>query len=72
MRIYVNTKPNAREGRIERIDDAHYTVWVHAPAKQGKANDAVIALLAEYFDVAKSRITIKFGKTGRDKIIDIA
>lgn len=71
MRIYVSVKPNSGPDRIEKLDDVHYKAWVSAPAKQGKANDAIIAVLAEYFNVSKSRVSIHFGKTGRDKIIDI-
>lgn len=37
----------------------------------GKANEALIKLLANYFRIAKSKITITAGATGKNKIIEI-
>lgn len=65
-------KPNAKQERIEQLDKAHWKMWVNAPAKQGKANQAVIEAVAEYLDIPKSAIMLIFGKTGREKILDIA
>lgn len=72
MRIYITVKPNARQGRIEEIDEAHWKVWVQAPAKQGKANEAVVQAVADHLNIPKSSITLVFGKTGREKIVDVA
>lgn len=41
------------------------------PAVDGKANKAVIALLADYFEVSKSQVKITGGLTSRNKIIEI-
>jgi uncharacterized protein (TIGR00251 family) len=41
-----------------------------APA-DGKANEAVIALLAEEWGVAKSAISVVAGATGRRKLVEI-
>ena len=46
-------------------------VSVKAPAKEGRANAAVIAAISEYFDVPKSRISIISGAGSRDKIVEI-
>ena len=37
----------------------------------GKANDAVIAILADYFEVSKSKVKIVGGLKSRNKIIEI-
>lgn len=42
---------------------------VTAAPEEGKANRAVIALLADTLGVAKSRLTLLRGATARDKLI---
>ena len=71
MKIYVTAKPSARENKVERHDDIHFTVSVHEPPVQGKANRAVVKMLAEYLDVSQSRITILRGTTCKEKIVEI-
>jgi uncharacterized protein len=46
-------------------------VKVTAVPEKGKANEAVVKLLANYFGVSKSSISIIGGKSTRVKIIDI-
>lgn len=72
MSISVKVRPNSREQRIEKMGPSEFLVRVKAPSKEGRANQAVIGLLSEYFDIPKSRITIIRGHKTRDKIINIA
>jgi len=44
---------------------------VSAPPEDGKANAAVIALLAEAFDVAKAAVSVVAGATDRRKLVEI-
>jgi uncharacterized protein (TIGR00251 family) len=44
---------------------------VGAPPEDGKANAAVIALLAKTFRVAKSAISVVSGATDRRKLVEI-
>ncbi len=50
---------------------ADFKVWVKEPAKEGKANQAVIKALAKYFSVPKSSVNIVSGAGGKQKIIEI-
>ncbi len=70
MKITVKVTPHAKTEEVEQQDDI-YLVKVKAAAKEGKANDAVIKLLAAYFKVPKSTITIKTGLVSRNKIVEI-
>jgi uncharacterized protein len=70
MKITVKVTPHAKTEGVERQDDI-YLVKVRAAAKEGKANDAVIKLLAAYFKVPKSTISIKTGLASRNKIVEI-
>ncbi len=49
-----------------------YKVSVKEAPIQGKANEAVIKALAEYFDVAPSRIQLISGQTSKQKIFDLS
>ena len=69
MQLLVEVKPNSKQESVEKITDSVFKVRVRAPAQEGKANEAVIKALAGYFDVPKSLIVIKAGKTSRTKTI---
>ncbi len=71
MRIYLKVIPKSSQNKIEQIAENEYKAWVTVVPEKGKANQAVIKLLAKYFKVAKSQIEIVGGKTVRTKIIDI-
>jgi len=58
-----------REEVVKQGDD--YVVRVKAVPKEGKANEAVIELVARHFKVPKSVVTIVTGLTSRNKIIEI-
>lgn len=49
-----------------------YKVYVTAAPEDGKANKAVIALLAKELGVPKSALTILKGETSRNKLIEIS
>jgi len=71
MRIAVHVKPKAREDMVVRIDERHFRVSVTEVPESGKANDAVIALLAAFFHVPKTSLKLISGAATRYKIIDI-
>ncbi len=71
MKIIVHVHPRARQEKIKKIDDGLYRAWVTAPPDKGKANDALITLLAREFKVAKSSVRIIIGKTAREKLVEI-
>lgn len=70
-RIYVTVKPNAKRADITPISDTEFRVAVPAPAQDGKANEALIEILAGYFRVPKSTITILRGHSARKKLIEL-
>lgn len=70
MKIAVWVKAGARQEKIEKTP-LEYKVWVREPAEGGKANDTVCRVLADYFDVAPSRVSVVRGPTSHKKIIEI-
>jgi uncharacterized protein (TIGR00251 family) len=72
LKIWVIVKPQAKKRELKKITDEEYAVSVHAPARQGRANEAVIELLAERFSVPKSSVHIIRGEKGKRKLVQIA
>ena len=64
----VRVTTRAKQNKVVENGDV-LRVYVTCVPENGRANDAVVDLLADYFDIAKSRIKITKGLTSRDKII---
>ena len=47
---------------------AQLKIAVHAPPLEGRANDALIAFLAETLGVAKNAVELKSGELSRSKV----
>ncbi|MBI1805385.1 MAG: DUF167 domain-containing protein [Ignavibacteriae bacterium] len=71
MKISVRVKPNARKNEVKDLGEGKYIVSVTAPPVDGKANEKVVEVLAEYFGKPKRAITIMRGVSGRSKVIEI-
>ena len=72
MNIQITVRPDAKREGVEKLADGTYRVAVHAPPHEGRANAAVIQLLADYFSVPKSTIEIVRGETGRKKWVRLS
>ena len=74
LRFGIRVKPRARAdrvgGRWGPADDL--VVAVRAPAVDGKANAAVVAVLADAFGVTRRQVTIVGGATARTKVVEIS
>ena len=72
MKISVYIKPNSRHREeVVKNDDDTLTVYVKAPAIEGRANAAAIKLLAKHFRVASSKVKLVRGATSKYKIFEI-
>jgi uncharacterized protein (TIGR00251 family) len=71
MKITIRVKPNARKNEVKQIDTKNYIVSVTAPPMEGKANEKVVEVLAEYFGKPKRSVTLLRGETGKIKVIEI-
>lgn len=83
MKIIVKAKTKAKENKVERVgqpvldldkkkdDLVIYKVSVKEVPVDGKANEAIIKALAEYFDVSKSNITLISGQSSKQKVFEI-
>ena len=72
MKISVHIKPNSRHREeVVKNDDDTLTVYIKAPAIEGRANAAAIKLLAKHFKVASSKVKLVRGATSKCKIFEI-
>jgi uncharacterized protein len=71
-RLRVRVSPGAtRAGVVGRHGDA-WKVRVAAPPENGRANDALVRLLADALAVPRAAIRLVSGHGGRDKILELA
>ncbi|MGC9970791.1 MAG: DUF167 domain-containing protein [Bryobacteraceae bacterium] len=71
MLVSVRVKPNSKKPRIERAEDGALIAYLKSPPIEGKANQELIARLAERFGVPKSRLRIKSGLASKTKLIEV-
>jgi uncharacterized protein YggU (UPF0235/DUF167 family) len=71
MKIFVKVKPRAKNDSLIRIDENIFLASVKAIPEKGKANEAVINLLAQYFKISKNNIKIISGLSSKNKIIEV-
>lgn len=69
--IKVRVQPGASKAQVEGYRGDTLRLRVVAPPEGGKANEAVVALLAEALSVAKSRVRIVRGHSSRDKLVSV-
>ena len=66
--VSVRVKPGSKKGPlVEAGPDGALTIYVRERAVEGKANDAVVALLAKHLGVPRSRFELASGATSRMK-----
>ena len=71
MKIYIIAKAGSRKEFVKQVDETHFTVAVHEPPIDGKANLAIIKALAEYFQKSPSQLEIIFRETSKRKTIEV-
>jgi len=71
MRIFVTAKTNSQVERVDRLDETHFKVSIKAIPIEGKANQALIKILAKYLGVAKSSVILRSGAKSKQKVFEI-
>ncbi|MDO8507976.1 MAG: DUF167 domain-containing protein [bacterium] len=72
MKVQVKVKTGARQDCVSFDEEKNlYIVSTKIPPIEGRANEAVIKLLAGYFKVPKSEVTLKTGQKSKIKVFEI-
>ncbi len=71
-RIAVRVQPGARRNALlGRLESGEWKVAVVAPPEEGRANDAVVELVAELLGVKRRQVTVARGHAARSKLIEV-
>ncbi len=70
--LTIRAQPKARRTEIRGLHGNALKISVSAPPEDGKANEALLHFLAKKLSIARSRLTLLSGTTGRDKQVLIA
>ena len=71
MKYTVKVKAGSSREEVFEVSENELIVAVHARAHDGEANEAVREMIANYFGVAKSLVTIVRGEKSKIKIIEV-
>lgn len=76
MKFHVHVNPNAKQNTIvgwetHPLHGRVLRLRIAAPPREGKANDAIIALLAKELGVSKSLVSLEKGSGSREKTLHI-
>lgn len=71
MKILIRVKTGASKNQIVKNDETNWDIFVTSLPHEGKANKAVIELLAKDLGVSKSRIEIIKGSKSKLKAVEI-
>jgi uncharacterized protein (TIGR00251 family) len=71
LTIQVRVTPRAKRNAVTRTPDGSLKVYVTAPPEDGRANDAVIEVLADWLGVKRRQVEIIRGATSRNKVVRV-
>ncbi len=71
VRVSVHVQPRAARTEIAGLHGTALRVRLHAPPVDGAANEALVALLAERFDVPRRAVRVVAGHASRAKIVEL-
>ena len=71
MKVKVRVQPKTSRNEIISQFDGTLKVFLTVSPVEGKANEALVKIIAKEYNVAKSRVRIVQGLKSRDKIVEI-
>lgn len=71
MRIFVKARPKSKKEYVKREGEDSFTVAVKEVPEKGKANQAIIKALAEFFNIPTSSVILISGQTSKQKVFEI-
>ncbi|KAF8247856.1 DUF167-domain-containing protein [Wilcoxina mikolae CBS 423.85] len=73
LRLLLTIKPNARTTSVVAVDPtSSIMLRIHAPPRDGEANEEVVRFLAKALGLRKSDARVVKGMKGREKVVEIS
>jgi uncharacterized protein len=71
-RLPVRVQPGARRtALLGRLETGEWKLAVNAPPEDGRANDAVVELLAELLGLKRRQVIVARGHSSRGKLVEV-
>ncbi|MBI4972170.1 MAG: DUF167 domain-containing protein [Candidatus Omnitrophica bacterium] len=71
MKVQVTVKPKSKVRKLVEVEENSFIAYLKSMAIEGKANAELIQLLADKYDVPKTRVDIVRGENSRIKLVEI-
>lgn len=71
IKVYPNSKTNEFIEEKDMFENITYKIKTTQAPEDGKANKAVIEIIAKHFKVAKSKVKIISGLTFKEKWVEV-
>ena len=69
--LQVKVKPNARTSELVQAADGTWLAKLKSAPVDGKANEELVALVAQQFKCRRASVSIKAGISGRTKLVKV-
>ena len=71
MKVNIRVIPKSSQRMVQSELDGSLKVKLTAAPEKGKANKQLVEVLAEHYQVSKSKIRILKGTASKNKIVDV-
>ncbi|KYG67674.1 DUF167 family protein [Bdellovibrio bacteriovorus] len=71
VRLHLFIQPKSSKNEVVGPHNGELKIKITAPPVDGKANEALIEFLSDYFDIPKRQVVLVKGDTGRHKTVDL-
>ena len=71
LTLPVLVRPSGRANRVAGVHDRALRVEVTTPPERGRANEALVRVLAEFLGVSRKAVTVLRGQGSRRKVLRI-
>jgi hypothetical protein len=69
-RLVIKVIPKSGRSELKKVGNS-IKAWLTSAPEDGRANDELVRMLADKFDVSRSEISLVKGRTSRNKTVDI-
>ncbi len=71
MKISVIAHTNAKQSKTEPDKDGVFHIFVKEPPLDGRANQAIIEALADFFEIKKNQVYLEKGAKSKNKVFTV-